>query len=81
MLSSRPTGAERMPSRAHKVLHDPGREPVQNLGHAKKLPTALPQAIVHSTRLLDIGTALPDVCLGVAPAKDKLRPKMPTFVR
>ena len=80
MLSSGPTGAERMPSRADKVLHDPGREPLQNHGHAKKLPPALPQAIVHSTGLIDFGIAR-SRCLGVAPAKDKLRPKMPTFVR
>lgn len=59
MLGSGPTDAERMPSRPHKVLHDPGREPLQNHGHAKTLSPALPQAIDHSTGLLDISTAPP----------------------
>jgi hypothetical protein len=69
MLNSGPTGAERMPSRAHKVLHDPGREPVQNHGHAKKLPTALPQAIVRWTGLVDFGIA--------RSPRDKARPTVP----
>ena len=81
MLSSGPTGAERMPSRPHKVLHDPGREPLQNHGHAKKLPTTLPQAIVHSAGPLNISTAPPDVWHRVALAKDKPLSPNAAYVR